>query len=228
MNAEKTALGNSVKNAERQLFRLKKFLKEESGAEKALQELIAEFEKIRELISEDANKKRALEIIAREHALLPLFKEVSSELGKLEKGLRENEWKLAEIGELLEEFRDYREYKFPDSEKAAGFIAAALEHYAIEKAEFKIEIIGTPHFEEIEKKLSLGKKGAGFEIEASRIEELVKHLNRNGIKKGFQVNSSAFRTTWKDSSILLIKADRKVLKQLDSLSLSHEGKYSEC
>jgi len=226
MHAGKSTLGNSVKNAEKQLFRLKKFLKEKKDSEEALKELIEEMEKIREIVSGDTEKKKALERMVKEHGLLQHFSETKTGLEKLEKELRSNLWKLSELGELLEEFRNHRDYKFPNAENASEFLAAAMEHYSIPEIEFKIEIMGISDPEGLEKRPGIRKKGTAFVAEADSIEPLVRYLGKNGIKKGFVFRCSLFGANWKGESLIAVKAERNILKQLDSIAIRFGGRFS--
>ncbi len=223
---KKASLLGRAKNVEKQLFRLKKIQKEEKEKSNALNELVSELEKIRETILENTEAKKALEKTVEESQLVQLFSEIKKELAREEKELRETNWKLAELSPILEEFRNQREYCFENSQSAIEFFSTALEHYSIEKVKFQIEIMGIVDPQGLEEKFNVVKKGTAYEASTNSIEPLIHYLKKNGIKKGFVFSSELFKANWKAEKNLLVKAEKNILKQLDSIAIQFSAKYS--
>lgn len=216
MAGDSARLKNSLKEFERELFNQKKILSQTKPLKNSLENALNAFENAEDLINENNQKTFKNEV--KEKNLLSLFLEVKRQLSGLNNALSEKSHRLELIKEKLEKTRNYRYYRSLKTEKAWAFLEKIIGHYSLDWIVFQPEIIGIVNSSWTEQPFAK-KKGEGVEMDASKLREFTKILEKNGIKSGFYFECSQFRLFWKKSNLLLAKASHKTIQQLDSLAV---------
>lgn len=222
MNGDKSRLKNYLREFEKELYKQKKVLEQGKELIESIERGLNAFSRAEDLLGNPVLDK-AFELEVKEKQLLQLFSEIEKTIARLSNSLVEKRQRLEEVKARLEKLREYRCYEFSSWQAMWEFIEELLEHYSIPRVSFKHEIIGIIDNSWLEKSF-IKEKSHGIEVKGSDLNELSRLLESKGIKKGFYLETDFFKAFWKSSTQILVKADNKTIKEIDSACVLKGGK----
>lgn len=195
------------------------------ASKKNLESVLNQFEEI----TEKARSDPALsETVARElqaQQIFELFYDFKNQLNQLRQLATNHDDALLKQTVFLEGMRNYRFVEFQSQEKTLVFLAEVSNLYSIGLFLFKPQFMGLVSFVPLQKELSLEKKDeATFLIPSDKLARLFEYLAQNKFLKNFRLDSPEVKILCQSGRTLKIEAANSVIKRLDRVVLSLEGK----
>ncbi len=160
--------------------------------------------------------------------VIELFNQLQGQLSGLKQQVLGSEEQLLSHSVFLEKYRTYRHYSFSESKKTLFFLSELAELYGVQTFLFKPAFVGIISFEPVKKELEMQKKEeSAYLIPVSKLQGLFDYLFSKKFVTNFRLDSEKIRILCKTPRELKIEANNSIIKRLDRVVISLEGKVLE-
>lgn len=229
MDAEqREQLSKKLALLSKELRRANTQLAESVVIKNSLESVVFQIQEMTDRLQSDPSLADFFEHELQTQQVLELFNQLQAQLAGMRKQVLETEERFLAHSVFLEKYRTYRHYSFSESQKTLSFLSELAELYGVQRFLFKPAFVGMVSFEPVKKELELEKKEeATFLIPVAKLSGLFDFLVSKQFFKNFRLDADKIRILCKTPRELKIEANNSIIKRLDRVVLSLEGKVLE-
>jgi hypothetical protein len=191
----------------------------------SLEAVVFQIQEMSEKLQSDSSLAGFFERELQNQQILELFNQLQAQLAGMKQQVLLTEERLLNHSVFLERYRSYRHYSFSDSQKTLSFLSQLAELYGLESFLFKPAFVGLVSFEPVKKELEMEKKEEStYRIPVSKVPELFNYLLSKKFVTNFRLDSEPVRVLCKNPREIKIESHNSIIKRLDRVVISLEGK----
>ncbi len=203
-------------------------LSEFAVTKNALESIAFQIQELSEKLQNDSSLTDFFERELQSQQIIELFNQLQGKLSGLKQQVLATEEQLLSHSVFLEKYRTYRHYSFSESQKTLAFLSELAELYGVQTFLFKPAFVGMISFEPVKKELEMQKKEeSAYLIPVSKLQGLFDYLFSKKFVTNFRLDSEKIRILCKTPRELKIEANNSIIKRLDRVVISLEGKVLE-
>lgn len=225
---EKRIASKKLAEIAKELRKTNSQLKEFDAVRYSVEKILSQ---LQELTEKTENKAELKEFFSKElqsQQIFELFGILQADLKQIKKIVLDFEEPVLQENVFLEGQRTYRYYSFSETMQTISFLNQLAELYSIQSFLFKPEFMGLVDFKPLEKELKLQiKDKASFIVPVSSAKRVIDFLVANKFSKNFYFSSEKIKLLFHSPTRIKAEAENSIIKRLDRLALSIEGKLLE-
>jgi len=218
---------NIVKRFDKSVGRARKGLGTLRETKDFLLESLELLKIIEQGVREDPSLAEDFQSISAEKGSISSWEETRLLVSELHAFIENSVMDVDNSSAFIETFRNNRTYTFPNTSSSVSFLGNLAEVFSINKFELKPQFIGTMDLEAVASDLKLKKGKSSICVNPAELERVVSYLSKNRLSSNLLFESKKLRVFWHNSRVLRVAAKHPVLKRLDLLCRSLNGKCVE-
>ncbi len=223
MRPESAVLRESLKNLEKMLYKVSSRFGDPEDLASDFKKINDTFSEIRRIVEEYPYLEGDVAVLVDSMGLLPVFKEVSEKLWRIQRILEDYLRDMEDVDEFLEKYRTYRYYSFPSMDSTVKFILGAAGENRIL---FRPVMIGEVSLEKLSQETGFPQEDRHLSVPRDGVRKIMEHMARNYPSAAYRFELGDISLTYRpDEGLIYAEGSPRHIRELDILAHKVGGRY---